>query len=122
MPWHAHRDRLVEVAAMLGLLVGSLGKLARDIALSHHEKFDGSGYPYGLSGEKIPLCGRIVALSDVYDALTTARVYKPAFSHEVAKDIILEGRGKHFDTNVLDAFFSRRPEILRTQLAHAEVD
>jgi len=79
-------------------------RMARDIAFTHHEKFDGSGYPYGLRGESIPLCGRICALSDVYDALTTARVYKPAYSHDVAKNIILDGRGKHFDPEIVDAF------------------
>jgi len=79
-------------------------QIARDIAFTHHEKFDGSGYPYGLSGEAIPLCGRIVALSDVYDALTTPRVYKPAYSHEVAKNIILDGKGKHFDPEIVEAF------------------
>jgi putative two-component system response regulator len=78
--------------------------MARDIARSHHEKFDGSGYPDGLSGEQIPLCGRIVALADVYDALTTKRVYKAAFSHQKAADIIREGRGKHFDPDMVDAF------------------
>ncbi len=79
-------------------------QMARDIAISHHEKYDGTGYPYGLAGDAIPLCGRIVALSDVYDALTTARVYKPAYSHEVAKNIILEGNGKHFDPEIVAAF------------------
>jgi putative two-component system response regulator len=79
-------------------------QIARDIAFTHHEKFDGTGYPFGLSGEQIPLCGRIVALSDVYDALTSPRVYKPAFSHDVAKNIILEGKGKHFDPEIVEAF------------------
>ena len=79
-------------------------QMARDIAITHHEKFDGSGYPNGLRGNDIPLCGRIVALADVYDALTTARVYKPAYSHETAKSIILEGNGKHFDPEIVDAF------------------
>jgi len=78
--------------------------MAREIALCHHEKFDGSGYPNGLAGEEIPLCGRIVALADVYDALTTKRVYKPAFSHEKAAAIIREGRSRHFDPDIVDAF------------------
>lgn len=81
-------------------------RMARDIAGSHHEKFDGSGYPQGKSGLDIPLCGRIVALADVYDALTTKRVYKPAFSHEKARSIIVEGRGKHFDPVIVDAFLA----------------
>jgi putative two-component system response regulator len=97
-------------------------QMARDIALSHHEKFDGSGYPYGLKGEEIPLCGRIVALSDVYDALTTARVYKPAYTHEVAKGIILEGRGKHFDPEIVDAFLANEEQFItiRERLGSAE--
>ena len=78
--------------------------MARDIARFHHEKFDGSGYPNGLAGENIPLCARIVALADVYDALTTKRVYKPAFSHDMAAGIIREGRGRHFDPDIVDAF------------------
>lgn len=79
-------------------------QMARDIALTHHEKFDGTGYPLGLKGEDIPLCGRIVALADVYDALTAKRIYKDAFSHEKAKSIILEGSGKHFDPAIVEAF------------------
>jgi putative two-component system response regulator len=86
-----------------------LGKI---IALTHHEKWDGSGYPYGLKGRKIPLVGRIVALADVFDALTSKRPYKDAFSIEKAYRIIEQGRGNHFDPVVADAFFSIRDEIL----------
>ena len=75
-----------------------------EIAQFHHEKWDGSGYPFGISGEGIPLSARILALGDVYDALTSKRVYKDAFSHEVSKSIIEEGRGTHFDPKVVDAF------------------
>lgn len=78
--------------------------LAREIALSHHEKWDGSGYPRGLKGEDIPLGGRLMALADVYDALVTKRVYKDAMSHDEAVEIILDGRGSHFDPDVVDAF------------------
>jgi len=81
-------------------------RMARDIAWSHHERFDGSGYPRGLAGEAIPLCGRIVALADVYDALTTRRVYKPAYSHETARSIILDGNGTHFDPALVDIFLA----------------
>ena len=88
--------------------------MARDIALTHHEKFDGTGYPYGLSGEDIPLCGRITALADVYDALTTKRSYKDAFSHEEARRIILEGRGRHFDPRVVDAFLHAESQFIET--------
>ncbi|MDZ4779895.1 MAG: response regulator [Planctomycetia bacterium] len=87
-------------------------QMARDIALTHHERFDGGGYPRGLRGEQIPLCGRIVAVADVYDALTTRRVYKPAYSHDVAKSIIVEGRGSHFDPYMVDAFLAIEDQIL----------
>ncbi len=86
-------------------------KMARDIAWYHHEKFDGSGYPHGLAGEHIPLCARIVALPDVYDALTTKRVYKPAYTHEHAREIIVAGRGRHFDPDAVDAFLALESEF-----------
>ena len=79
---------------------------AREISETHHEKWDGSGYPKGLQGEDIPLSGRLMALADVYDALISKRVYKPAFSHEKSKGIILEGKGSHFDPDVVDAFLA----------------
>jgi HD-GYP domain-containing protein (c-di-GMP phosphodiesterase class II) len=78
--------------------------MACDIAQSHHEKWDGSGYPQGLIGNDIPLAARLMALADVYDALISARVYKPAFSHDKAKAIILDGNGTHFDPEVVAAF------------------
>lgn len=96
-------------------------RLARDIAVSHHEKYDGSGYPYGLQGSDIPLCGRIVALADVYDALTTKRVYKEAYSHEVAREIILKGRGAHFDPGVVDAFLAQEVLFQRIKCGFDEV-
>ena len=74
------------------------------IALTHHEKWDGSGYPIGLSGEEIPLMGRICAVSDVFDALTSERPYKRAYSNEEALGIMKEGRGTHFDPKLLDLF------------------
>ncbi len=80
--------------------------MARDIARSHHERFDGSGYPHGLTGTAIPLCGRIVALADVYDALTTRRVYKPPVSHKTARQIILDGKGTQFDPDIVLAFLA----------------
>jgi putative two-component system response regulator len=86
--------------------------MARDIAATHHERFDGTGYPLGLAGENIPLCGRIVALADVYDALTTKRIYKAAFSHEKARAIILEGVGRHFDPDIVDAFLANEDRFL----------
>ncbi|MHB8865266.1 MAG: HD-GYP domain-containing protein [Pirellulaceae bacterium] len=94
--------------------------LARDIAWTHHERYDGSGYPRGLSGRSIPLCGRILALADVYDALTSKRVYKEAYSHETARTLICEGRGTHFDPRVVDAFLRRDQDFLRLKEALAE--
>ncbi|WDP92025.1 MAG: HD domain-containing protein [Desulfobacter sp.] len=78
--------------------------LGREIAYYHHEKWNGTGYPKGLKGEDIPLSTRIVCLADVYDALTSKRSYKSAFSHEETKNIILRGKGTHFDPEVVEAF------------------
>lgn len=77
---------------------------AKEIAFSHHEKWDGSGYPQGLSGEQIPVSARLMALADVYDALRCRRVYKEAFATEDTEHIIVQGRGSHFDPDVVDAF------------------
>jgi response regulator RpfG family c-di-GMP phosphodiesterase len=97
------------------ILAGSsspLLSMAEEIAISHHEKYDGSGYPYGVMGENIPLVGRIVAIADVFDALLTPRVYKPAFDLDNTLTIMKEGKGKHFDPNLVDAFFDILDEIL----------
>ncbi len=88
-------------------------KMSADIARSHHEKFNGTGYPDGIEGEAIPLSARIVALSDVYDALVTKRVYKDAYSHGRAKSIILKDRDTHFDSRVVDAFLSCEDTFIR---------
>lgn len=80
-------------------------EMARNIALCHHERFDGNGYPRGLAGSEIPIEARVVALADVYDALTTRRCYKQAFSAGEAEAIIREERGRHFDPDVVDAMF-----------------
>jgi putative two-component system response regulator len=87
-------------------------RFARDIAASHHEKYNGTGYPLRLAGDQIPLCGRIVAVADVYDALTTRRTYKPEFSHEKSREIILQGRGTDFDPDVVDAFLACQDAFL----------
>jgi len=86
-----------------------------DIAEGHHEKWDGSGYPYGKSGEEIPLVARILALGDVYDALTSKRCYKEAFSHEKSRSIIQDGSGNHFDPDVVLAFFETEDEFKRVK-------
>lgn len=90
-------------------------KVAREIALYHHEKWDGSGYPEGLSGEDIPLLARISALADVFDALVTVRPYKKPWSLEEALNLFEEQKGKHFDPNVVDAFMRVLPEILKVR-------
>lgn len=95
-------------------------RLAREIAETHHEKWDGSGYPRKLSGTEIPLSGRLMAVADVYDALISKRVYKPAFSHEKARDIIVDGKGTHFDPAIVDAFISRETEFKQIALEHAD--
>ena len=87
--------------------------IGKEIAYNHHEKWDGSGYPAGLKGQAIPLAARIVAVADVYDALTTKRFYKEAFSHAKARQIILELRGSHFDPAVVDAFAAIEGELDR---------
>ncbi|WP_341666087.1 HD domain-containing phosphohydrolase [Vibrio sp.] len=87
-------------------------RLAKEISLTHHEKWDGSGYPKSLAGEEIPISGRLMAIADVYDALICERVYKKAFSHEKAKAIILEGRGSHFDPEIVDAFLAIEQEFI----------
>ena len=77
---------------------------AKEIALSHQEKWDGSGYPEGRVGRAIPISARLMALADVYDALCSHRVYKSAMAHDEARAIIIDGRGSHFDPDVVDAF------------------
>ncbi len=95
-------DTLVEVRRHVG--EDELVDMATQVSLYHHERWDGSGYPFGLAGQEIPLAARIVALADVYDALTSWRVYKQAMSHEQAVRIIGESKGTHFDPAIVDAF------------------
>ena len=96
-------------------------RMARDVAATHHERFDGSGYPAGLAADDIPLCGRVVALADVYDALTSKRAYKTAFDHEVSKSIIVEESGSHFDPEIGEAFLAIEEQFIeiRQQLVDA---
>lgn len=104
-------DALVKAEKSLGMVLSFLD-CAKEIALSHQEKWDGSGYPQGLSGDKIPFSARLMAVADVYDALISRRVYKPPFSHEKALMIMREGRGTHFDPDVLDAFLAIEEQIV----------
>jgi len=95
---------------------------AKEIAHSHQEKWDGSGYPQGLRGDAIPLSARLMAVADVYDALISTRVYKKAFTHDQAIGIITEGRGKHFDPEIVDAFLSITEQFRDIALRHADGD
>jgi putative two-component system response regulator len=97
-------------------------KVAREIAESHHEKWDGTGYPRGLKGADIPLSGRIVALADVYDALSSKRVYKSAFTHDVARSIILGDKGTHFDPDIVDAFVAVADDFHVIATTHSDDD
>jgi HD-GYP domain-containing protein (c-di-GMP phosphodiesterase class II) len=95
-------------------------RMAAEIALSHHERWDGTGYPFGLAADDISLAARIVAVADVYDALTSKRVYKDAMPHDQAMKIILEGSGRHFDPSVIDAFRRVQHEFQQTAEASRE--
>ena len=106
--------------AEIQLGTNSFLKYAKEIAYSHHEKWDGSGYPEGLKGEQIPLSGRFMALVDVYDALISRRIYKPPLPHSEAVRIIREGEVKHFDSDITKAFVAIQDEFKRIALEHAK--
>jgi putative two-component system response regulator len=97
--WSVMKEHTINGAFILSTYPNPM---AREIAISHHEKWNGSGYPYQLSGDTIPLSARIVAIADVYDALRMKRSYKPPYSHEVAMKKILESKGTHFDPDLID--------------------
>jgi putative two-component system response regulator len=97
-----------------------LMRMAREIALTHHEKWDGSGYPQGLAGEAIPMAGRIAALADVFDALTSERPYKKAWTVEDSVDMIRENSGRHFDPALVQVFMEQLPGILEIRERYAE--
>jgi putative two-component system response regulator len=109
-------------AEILGSGRSDLLKVAMQVALTHHERWDGSGYPLGLSGEDIPLVGRIVAVADVFDALSSRRPYKAALPLDECFAILADGRGTHFDPRVLDQFLARRDEVVGAQIACADID
>ncbi|HEY1076973.1 MAG TPA: two-component system response regulator [Fontimonas sp.] len=119
--WKIMRQHSAIGASIIGKHDNELLETARVIALTHHEKWDGSGYPRGLKGEQIPIVGRIVALCDVFDALTSQRPYKPAWTNEKAVAYIREQSGKHFDPYVVESFLRVLPQIVEVQETTFEI-
>ncbi len=113
--WAVMRTHAERGAQILDGSSSELLQAGAVIALSHHEKWNGTGYPQGLAGEAIPLFGRIAAVADVFDALTNQRPYKPAFPNERAREIMNEGRAMHFDPQLLDLFFGNYDDVLAIQ-------
>jgi putative two-component system response regulator len=118
--WAIMREHPVIGARIIGVHTIGLLHMAHDIALTHHERWDGSGYPRGLQGEDIPVVGRIVAVADVFDALTTQRPYKKAWPLNEAIAYIREQRGKHFDPRLVDVFLEQLPAVLEVKERWAE--
>lgn len=118
--WAVMREHPVIGARIIGVHPAGLLHMAHDIALTHHERWDGSGYPRGLQGEDIPMVGRIVAVADVFDALTTQRPYKKAWPLNEAIAYIREQRGKHFDPQLVELFLEQLPAILEVKERWAE--
>lgn len=118
--WEVMKTHAAIGAELLDADDSSLLRLAREIALSHHEKWDGSGYPHGLAGEAIPQSGRIVAVADVFDALTSARPYKKAWPVEAAEAYVRDNAGSHFDPTVAACFLDNLPEVLAIRDQHQE--
>ena len=118
------RDALVRAEEAIGndesADIGNFLRIAHEIAYNHHEKWDGTGYPEGIGEEDITIPGRLMALADVYDALICRRVYKPAFPHDKAMDIIIEGNGKHFDPAIVEALIATEGIFKQTALEFAD--
>lgn len=114
------RSHAEEGAMMIASAASPLMQLAARIAKTHHEKWDGTGYPLGLQGEEIPLEGRIVAVADVFDALSSRRPYKPSFSIDKCFAILEDGRGGHFDPAVLDAFFAMKDKVVEIRIEYSD--
>ena len=122
MKKHTIRGRDALRFAELKLGGNSFMRYAREIAYTHQEKWDGTGYPEGIKGEEIPMSGRIMAIADVYDALVSKRFYKPAFSHKKALEIIKDGKGKHFDPDMVDAFLAVGDKVMQIAMELADSD
>ena len=97
-------------------------EMARDIALGHHERYNGQGYPHGIAGDEIPLSARIMAVADVYDALTSRRVYKEAYSHDRTRTMMIDETGTHFDPAMIDAFLAQEGHFMAVRQQYAEAD
>jgi putative two-component system response regulator len=117
------RDTLLQMEkAFKGRSAASFLEIARVIAYTHHEKWDGTGYPEGSSTADIPIPGRLMAIADVYDALIAKRVYKPAFHHSEAEEIIAQAKGKLFDPDIVDVFLRVREEFRKIALKYADFE
>ena len=115
------RDAIATAEARLGVNIEFLA-YAKEIAYSHQEKWDGSGYPEGLAGEAIPISARLMAVADVYDALISRRPYKEPMPHDKAVQLIMAGRGMHFDPDIVDAFLALQDEFLAISQRYADSD
>lgn len=117
------REAISRAEALFGG-VSSFLRFAKEIAYSHQEKWDGTGYPLGLSGERIPVAARLMAVADMYDSLITRRIYKTAHSHAQAVDILRAGRGTDFDPDIIDAFLALQNDFqaIAQRFADAEID
>ncbi len=120
--WHSVREHTVVGGSIMDVPGSPIIETAGVIAQTHHEKWDGSGYPLGLAGENIPIEGRITAVADVFDALSSARPYKEAFPLDKCFRILKEGSGTHFDPRVLAAFFARQADIVDIQIEYSDVN
>jgi putative two-component system response regulator len=120
--WRTFKSHTILGEMIMDVESSPLITMAAKIALTHHEKWDGSGYPLGLAGEDIPLGGRITAAADVFDALSTKRPYKPAFPLDRCFTIMEEGRGTHFDPKVVDALLACHEAIIQVRMEFADVD
>ena len=113
------RDAIEQAERQLGMQVPFL-QVAKEIAFYHQEKWDGSGYPTGAGGDAIPVSARLMAVADVYDALISRRIYKEGMPHEQAVAIMVEGRGRHFDPDMVDAFLDLQDEFRAIAAAYAD--
>jgi putative two-component system response regulator len=118
--WKVMQSHATIGAEIIGEHGEGMLALAREIALTHHEKYDGSGYPNGLAGDAIPLTGRIVAIADVFDALTSVRPYKRAWTEQEAVEHMVQQKGKHFDPALIDLFVAQLPAIRSVRERWAE--